>query len=83
MKFRKKPIIVEAYQVPPGMSGVIDTIEGGMAFGPGDWMVTGIQGEQYPVKDDIFRETYTNRWRRKTMKVTIKQLKELEKGHGI
>lgn len=24
----------------------------------GDWIVTGIQGEQYPVKDDIFRSTY-------------------------
>ncbi len=25
---------------------------------PGDWIVKGISGEFYPVKDDIFRATY-------------------------
>ena len=25
---------------------------------PGDWIVTGVTGEKYPVKDTIFRATY-------------------------
>ncbi|MGL5926217.1 hypothetical protein [Chroococcidiopsis sp.] len=25
---------------------------------PGDWIVTGVKGEKYPVKDEIFRLTY-------------------------
>jgi hypothetical protein len=24
----------------------------------GDWIITGIKGEKYPCRDDIFRETY-------------------------
>jgi hypothetical protein len=24
----------------------------------GDWIIRGVQGEFYPVKDSIFRETY-------------------------
>jgi hypothetical protein len=29
-----------------------------MVANPGDWIVTGVAGERYPVKDDIFRRTY-------------------------
>jgi len=36
----------------------IDTLEGKMKVIPGDWIVTGIKGEHYPVKDEIFKETY-------------------------
>ena len=36
----------------------IDTLEGTMTASPGDWIVKGVQGEFYPVKDSIFRETY-------------------------
>ena len=25
---------------------------------PGDWIITGVQGEKYPCKDDVFRATY-------------------------
>ena len=25
---------------------------------PGDWIVTGVRGETYPVKPDVFAETY-------------------------
>ncbi len=38
--------------------GWIDTLEGGHIVCPGDWIITGIKGEMYPIKDDIFRETY-------------------------
>lgn len=38
--------------------GWIDTLEGGHIVCPGDWIVTGISGERYPVKDAIFRATY-------------------------
>lgn len=38
--------------------GWIDTLEGGHTVCPGDWIVTGVQGERYPVKPDIFAATY-------------------------
>lgn len=38
--------------------GWIDTLEGGHIVCPGDWVVTGVKGERYPIKDLIFRETY-------------------------
>ena len=56
MKFRKKPVIIEAYQTDHAMD--IETLEGIMHASPGDWIITGIKGEQYPCKPDIFEETY-------------------------
>lgn len=38
--------------------GWIETLEGGHIVCPGDWIITGVQGERYPVKDIIFRKTY-------------------------
>jgi len=38
--------------------GWIDTLEGGHNVCPGDWIITGIAGEKYPCKNNIFRETY-------------------------
>jgi len=98
MKFRKKPIVIEAEQwfkvtydkEAIGMTspiyhlnvgyfrhpdipgekickhckqrmhnhGWIDTLEGGHNVCSGDWIITGIKGEQYPCKPDIFKETY-------------------------
>ena len=29
-----------------------------MKASPGDWIVTGVDGERYPVKPDIFDRTY-------------------------
>lgn len=54
--FEKKPVHVKAYQTKKEL--YIDTLEGKMKADPGDWIVTGIKGERYPVKPDIFRETY-------------------------
>lgn len=82
-KFRKKPVIIEAYQwdgmsfgiVEPQMPyfslkvckhcnikfhkhGWIQTLEGGHIVCPGDWVITGVKGEHYPCKPDIFEQTY-------------------------
>ena len=56
MKFRKKPVVIEAYQTHVGME--IPTLEGVMRADPGDWIITGVKGERYPVKDEIFKMTY-------------------------
>ena len=38
--------------------GWIDTLEGGHIVCPGDWIITGVQGEMYPCKPAIFEATY-------------------------
>lgn len=38
--------------------GWIDTLEGGHIVCPGDWVITGVAGEHYPCKPDIFEATY-------------------------
>lgn len=91
MKYRKKPVVVDAYQWfkvseyvegverdvdyfrHPDISGStlcskcnrpmhdhgwIDTLEDGHNVCPGDWIITGIKGERYPCKPDIFEATY-------------------------
>ena len=77
MKFRKKPVVIEAEQFdgrklsdqhgrkkwpylddtsPTGYS--IDTLEGKHEVKKGDWIITGVKGECYPCKPDIFELTY-------------------------
>ena len=56
MKYRKKPVVVEAYQTDKEM--VIHTLEGDMTANAGDYIITGVNGEQYPRKPDIFEKTY-------------------------
>ena len=36
----------------------IDTLEGTMTADIGDWIITGVNGERYPCKPDIFAKTY-------------------------
>lgn len=36
----------------------VDTLEGFMEARIGDWIITGIKGERYPCKPDIFAATY-------------------------
>lgn len=38
--------------------GWIDTFEGGHVVCPGDWIITGVNGEYYPCKPDIFEKMY-------------------------
>lgn len=87
MKFRKKPIVIEAVQyfgaihypsdarkaaVAKAMglcfehahdghavdTPHIHTLEGLHHVSEGDWIITGIKGERYPCKPDIFEATY-------------------------
>lgn len=54
-KYRKKPVIIEAYQTDKEM--IIHTLEGDMHASV--WIIiTGLRGEQYPCKPDIFSKTY-------------------------
>jgi len=36
----------------------IPTLDGTMVGNLGDWIITGVRGEHYPCRDDIFRATY-------------------------
>ena len=38
--------------------GWVNTLEGGHIVCPGDFIITGIEGEHYPCKPDIFEKTY-------------------------
>ena len=40
------------------LHGRVETLEGYHIVCPGDWIITGIQGEWYPCKPDIFEATY-------------------------
>lgn len=40
------------------LHGWIDTLEGGHIACPGDWIITGVKGELYPCKADVFGMTY-------------------------
>jgi hypothetical protein len=56
MKFRKKPVVIEAYQTDKEL--FIETLEGTMRAKPTDWVITGVKGEQYPCDNSIFCQTY-------------------------
>ena len=43
---------------PDGHTAVIKTLEGPLLVCDGDWIITGVKGERYPCKPDIFAATY-------------------------
>ena len=55
-KYRKKQIVIEAYQTDKEM--IIHTLEGDMKASVGDYIITGLRGEKYPCKPDIFEKSY-------------------------
>ncbi|MFA5715961.1 MAG: hypothetical protein WC998_09480 [Candidatus Paceibacterota bacterium] len=55
-KFRKLPVEIEAERITEKIE--IHTREGTLVGYPGDWLITGVQGEKYPCGDEIFRATY-------------------------
>lgn len=73
-RFRKKPVTVDAVRFvragdhpavhedirsPTGFA--IYTLENTVIaheVAPGDWIITGVRGEHYPCKPEIFDETY-------------------------
>lgn len=66
VRARKKPIVVHVRDVIPNLKTgdgspveVIKTREGQLHGYPGkDYIIRGVKGERYPIKIDIFRETY-------------------------
>jgi hypothetical protein len=55
-KFRKKPIVIEAYKINHDFH--VKTMEGTMRGKAGDYVIIGIRGELYICDDEIFNETY-------------------------
>lgn len=56
-KYRKKPVVVDAVG-PITEAEDIETLEGTMRADVGDYIITGVKGERYPCKPDIFEQTY-------------------------
>ena len=54
--FIKKPIPIEAHQQDTPFT--TQTMEGELDGKAGDYLVTGVNGEQYPVDKEIFEKTY-------------------------
>ena len=55
-KYRKRPVVIEAVRLTERTE--IRTLEGVMVGNAGDWLITGVKGERYPCKPDIFEATY-------------------------
>lgn len=55
-RFRKKPVIIEAFLLTRPV--VIETLEGQMIGESGDRLITGVDGEQYPCPPDVFEQSY-------------------------
>jgi hypothetical protein len=55
-KFRKKPVVIEAERMTEPFT--VETMEGAMRGKAGDWLITGVMGEQYPCDNDVFLQTY-------------------------
>lgn len=53
---KKKPVTVHAYEMDENFS--IQTPEGLMKGSKGDYLIRGVKGEFYPIKREIFHETY-------------------------
>lgn len=51
-----KPITIEAERCVK--ETFIETLEGTMKANPGDWIITGLLGEKYPCKNEVFRKKY-------------------------
>lgn len=55
-KAKKKPIAIQVVQINEPFE--VETLEGLMKGKAGDWLVVGVNGEMYPIADDIFKKTY-------------------------
>ena len=67
MKYRQKPVVIEATQwfklgdhpaVLGGYCPYIDTPERDILVEPGDWIITGVKGELFTFKPDLFELIY-------------------------
>ena len=57
MKAIKKPVIIDFEFAAE--DGEIETLEGIMSYKKGDAIITGVKGEKYPCRRDIFNQTYS------------------------
>jgi len=55
-KFRKRPVVIEAYQTHTAKT--VGTWDDRMFASVGDWIITGEDGVQVACKPDIFALTY-------------------------
>ncbi len=55
-KFTKRPVQLKAVQTHEAMT--VNTLEGPVKAEPGDWIMTGVKGENWPVKPDYFATAY-------------------------
>ena len=55
-KYRKRPIVIEAMVCEK--EEIIHTLEGDHLARVGDYIITGMKGERYSCKPDIFAATY-------------------------
>lgn len=51
-------IVRPDFETSDPYSFLVNTLEGVMVVGLGDYIVKGVNGEFYPVKKDIFHKTY-------------------------
>ena len=69
-RYLKKSVVVDAVQwfkqgdhpavlAGSGREAYIDTPEGRLRVDSGDWIITGIAGENYPCKPHVFEQLYT------------------------
>jgi len=56
VKIRKKPVVVEAEPVDERTE--LETREGTLVAERGDFVITGVEGEQYPIDAEIMKDTY-------------------------
>ena len=64
-QFRSHDTMLEQYTLQrdrmnqdPKSAAQIETLEGAHLVRPSDWIITGVKGEHYPCKPDIFDMTY-------------------------
>jgi len=54
--------MVEKYNITPPMpldpDYTINTLEGDMVLGVGDWIATSVKGEHWAIADEVFKQTY-------------------------
>ena len=69
--YQKRPVVIEAIRLTE--TETVKTLEGDMEGHPGDWLITGVTGEQYPCGADTFAKTYEhvegNRFRKRPVVV--------------
>ena len=85
-QYRTKPVLKRAYQfvssepqpydshiyqAVKGGNHYINTLEGRMLVSEGDWIIEGLEGEQYPCRPGIFKKTFCTDRNNQTAQVPV------------